>query len=460
LSNIEKPTKSAAVDHDAGKAVAKMQSDAYSAPPGPNQTVDAAIPLQLGCFDASTKFLPSCSFVSSDSTDPLPSSCRPSIDERPFLRSCSDSNEKAGSTGDRLNVGMAWNGADNLGNEDPVATMARHNLVFGGPESFGLKWNCEKYPGLATEFTKESIGRAQVKHEELVEKNPRIATLAEIRYRDAPSNYLPADSNWWQRDSSGNIVEGYPGKGLDYKMLDIRKPEFQDHVATQAAAAVKSGAAGGIMLDWFNDGQHKGTDWDDARLQMLTKIRTAVDAVDPHAKIFINTNAETVPDNIAASVDGYYMECNQSSSVGDWMKITAAVDRAEQQGKIPFVETWPDKNEGREEVHKMRATTTMVMTHAPDGYALFADPDGANSKEHLHDWYSFYDTKVGKAVGTLTDFDGSSMREYENGTVLYNPIGNKPVTVTFHEPHTSAATGKTGESFVVNPEDGDIFLPK
>ncbi len=419
LSDIEKPAGPGAPDH---KALAKMQSEAYSAQPAVNQKADAVIPLQVTRSDTSKKFLP------------------------PF------------SLGDRLSVGMAWNGADNLGNEDPLATMARHNLVFAGPETFGLHWKSAQYPGLAIDFTEDSIERAQTRHEKLVATNPQIAILAEIRYRDAPSNYLPPNSSWWQRDTGGRIVEGYPGKGLDYKMLDIRNPEFQDHVAAQAAAAVRSGAVGGIMLDWFNDGEHRGKEWDDARVQMLTKIRTAVDAVDPHAKIFINTNAEQQPANIARLVDGYYMECNHSSSAGDWKKITAAVDRAEQQGKIPFVETWPDDNEGREEVHKMRATMTMIMTHAPDGYALFADPDGANKKEHLHNWYSFYNTKAGKSVGILMDFDGSSRREYENGTVIYNPIGNKPVTVTFPKSRTSAATGKTGVSFVVNPEDGDIFL--
>jgi hypothetical protein len=291
-----------------------------------------------------------------------------------------------------------------------------------------------------------------------VEENPKITALAEIRYRDAQSNYLPPDSTWWLRDTKGKIVEGYPGKGLDYKMLDIRNPEFQDHVAAQAASAMKSGTVKGIMLDWFNDADHEGKEWDDARLQMLTKVRTAVDAVNPDAKIFINTNAEQVPDNISRLVDGYYMECNQSSTAADWKKIATAVDRAEHQGKVPFVETWPDENEGREEVHKMRATMTMVMTHAPDGYALFADPDGANKKEHLHDWYNFYDTKAGKPVGQRMDLDGSSVRDYENGTVIYNPIDNKPVKVTFDQPRTSAATGDTGVSFVVNPEDGDIFL--
>jgi hypothetical protein len=238
-------------------------------------------------------------------------------------------------------------------------------------------------------------------------------------------------------------------------MLDIRNPQLQDQVAKQAAAAVKSGAVDGVMFDWLNDGDLKGKQWDDARLAMLKKVRAAIG---PDAKIFINTNEKQMPEAVNNLVNGFYMECNRSSTKDDWRSITAAVDAAEAHGKSPFVETWPDKGSDRQELNKMRATMTLVMTHAPDGYGLFADADGTSKAEHLHDWYPFYDTKIGHATGPLKIVDGASERDYDNGTVIYNPIGNKAVTVKFKEPRTSAATGKSGTVFTVSPEDGDIFL--
>jgi hypothetical protein len=354
----------------------------------------------------------------------------------------------------KLRVGMAWNNATNL-HEPAIDSIARHDIVIGGPGTYGLKANNE-YAGLATGFTAESVERADEMHKELKEKNPGILTLAEVRYRDANTSYLPPENKWWQSDN-GKPVKGYPGAGLNYRMLNIENTQFQDHVAVQAADLVKTGAVDGVMLDWFNDGVHSGKDWDKARLQMLTKIRERIDDVNPNAKIFINTNAEVMPESVSKLVDGYYMECNKSSTKSDWDKITNAVDSATRQGKTVFVETWFDNNTGRKEENKMRATMALVMTHAPDGVALFGDPDGLKKQEHAHDFYNFYETKIGKPIGPLQKVDGTSQRRFQYGTFVYNPLGNGPYEVHFPTPRTSAATGKRGTSFCLSDEDGDFF---
>jgi len=49
-------------------------------------------------------------------------------------------------------------------------------------------------------------------------------------------------------------------------------------------------------------------------------------------------------------------------------------------------------------------------------------------------------------------------REFENGTVVYNPMGNKTVTVVFAETRTSAASGKSSKEHVLKSPGGDIFL--
>jgi hypothetical protein len=54
--------------------------------------------------------------------------------------------------------------------------------------------------------------------------------------------------------------------------------------------------------------------------------------------------------------------------------------------------------------------------------------------------------------------DGSDRREFDNGTVVYNPMGNVPVKVNFATPRERLSTKETGKTFIVAPEDGDIFL--
>jgi hypothetical protein len=107
----------------------------------------------------------------------------------------------------------------------------------------------------------------------------------------------------------------------------------------------------------------------------------------------------------------------------------------------------------------MRAATTLALTHS-DGYTLFADPNGLPAPDHLHDWYPFWDFKsLGKPREPMIKRrDGAFQREFTGGTVVYNPLGNKIVTVTFDRPRTSAATGKSSTTFTVEGMDGDLYL--
>jgi hypothetical protein len=358
---------------------------------------------------------------------------------------------------EKVRIAQAWSGADNL-NEDRLTTMARHDLVFGSPQQFKLQFDRD-YDGLSKSFTPESINEGQRMRNELKEKNPEIKLLTELRYRDAKEGYLPDNSAWWLR-ADGKRVEGYHGKGPQYWMLDFTNPQLQDRIAEQAAAVVKSGVADGVMLDWFNDGRVHGKKFDDARLLLVDKIRRAIG---PDSLILINTNGEEMPLTLTHQVNGYYMENTNSQSGQDWDKIARTLDYAEKATRKPHinvVETWFDNARGREQTNKMRATVGLAMTHAPDSYALFGEPDGFSSQEHSHNWYSYYDAKIGKATGPRIDRqDGGTQREYENGTVVYNPKGNgHSVTVEFSEARISAASGKRGFRFTIEPEDSDIFL--
>jgi len=357
-----------------------------------------------------------------------------------------------------LRVAMPWTPSDNI-NESYIDTMARHDLVFDGPGAFKLIYNNE-YKGLATGFTESSIEAGLKMRSELKDKNANIKLLSELRYREGPEGFLPANSPWWLRDKNGQYEQGYDLKGKDFKLMDFTNPQFQDQIAAQAKAVVQTGVVDGVMLDCFHDNLLNGPKYDAAREQLLTKIRGAIG---PDKLILVNSNETELPLNMTSQVNGFYMECPTSNSPKDWARIAQTLDYAEQHTREPHVnvvETWIDPGHDRnDELNKMRATMTLVMTHAPDGYAVFGDPNPTSKIAHSHSWYEFYNTNVGAVTGPLVVRpDGSATREYANGTVLYNPAGNKPVTIHFQEPRKEAGTGKVGCDFTVNGEDGDIFL--
>jgi hypothetical protein len=341
-------------------------------------------------------------------------------------------------------VFQAWSPAQNVHDDSPLHTVARHDLVFNGPEFFGLKWN-RRPTGLADGFTAESIGRAKSFRQQLLTLNPSVVLIAEIRYRDAHKSYLPEGHKWWLRDDKGQIVFGWDEGG--YVCLDFHNPEFRSQVARQAKAAVDSGAVDGVMLDWWSD--------DASRLALIQEVRAAIG---DNAIILANANDRQTPQT-APYINGYFMECTESKNAQDWKRIADTLAWAEdhlRKPRINCLETWFHKS--RDDLNLMRATTTLALTHS-DGYCLFSDPNPLPTPDHLHDWYPFWSKSLGKPVGKGTaDSNGTVRREFENGTAVYNPMGNKAVPITFPDERRSAATGNTARTHELAKSDGDIFL--
>jgi len=368
-----------------------------------------------------------------------------------FTANASGSVESAGlsiaeriATRDFPSVFQAWSPADNLPNKDRWATMALHDLVWHGPGGFGLVWDTNPR-GLAEGFTPESIKVGRKIRRDLLKLNPNIVLIAEIRYRDAHPNFLPEGHRWWKRDEQDNLVKGW-GEG-GFICMDFANPQFRDHVAKRAGAAVQSGVVAGVMLDWWRD--------DEDRLALVKAVRDTIG--DKHL-IIANTNDRTAPES-ASYINGYFMECTRSKTVGDWNRIAATLKWAERNLRPPrvnCVETW--YHNSREDLNLMRATTTLALTHS-DGYCLFSDPNPLPSGDHHHNWYPFWNKSLGKPISGAADTDdGTIIREFENGTVVYNPMGNKSVEVVFNEIRKSVATDISSDRHKLDCPDGDIYL--
>ena len=353
-------------------------------------------------------------------------------------------------------VFQAWSGADNLKNEEKMTTQARHDLLFMGVEGFGLHWKDARLT--TTELVPESIPKALAMRKAMLQKNPHMLLLAELRYHDTQNTTLAQDSGWWMRDAAGKMVPAKKSDNMsNFYLLDVSNADLQAHVAARAAALVRSGVLDGVMFDWWKDGQD--------RADLARAVRKAFDG-DPQiaaglgheALILVNANDHTAPIS-GKEVNGFFMECTHSDTAAQWKKISDSLEWAEANLRQPHINCLEIQDHGsREELNLMRAATCMSLTES-DGFCLFGDQNSAPTPDHLHNWYDFWNKSLGKAVAKgVARPDGAMSREYENGTAIYNPMGNRDVTVTFDRRHKSVANGKSGRTFTVAGCDGDLFV--
>ena len=347
-------------------------------------------------------------------------------------------------------VFQAWSPAEEPKGVPAEVMLARHDLIFHGPEFFGLRWN-QKPTGLATGFTPESVLAAQKRRAELLTRNPNTVLIAEIRYRDAHTSYLPEDHPWWKRDKDSQRAPGWEEGG--YWLLDFANPAFRQYVAMQAKAAIASGALDGVMLDWWQD--------DDDRLALAKEIR---DAIGPNALILANANDRQTP-RTAAFVNGFFMECYRSKTPEDWRRIASTLEWATKhlrQPQVNCVESW--WHTSRDDRSLMRLITTLTLCLS-DGYCLFSDPNDLPTPDHLHRWYDFWNKSLGKPLGRGAPLGMANKahplgwyRDFERGRVVCVLPDAKAFQLELDVPHKSAATRKIAKTHSVLPGDGDLLL--
>lgn len=358
---------------------------------------------------------------------------------------------------------MAWHGAENLdqapfagatplpdapsGHGQEPSNIARHDLAFFGPGALGLK-PVNSCPGLAVGFTADSVARAMAKRAQILAANPRAIVLAEIRWHDGRQDHLPADSPWWKAgDPHEDARDG------TYRLLNVGDPGFRAQVARQCKAAVLTGVFDGCMFDWW-------IETDD-----VVKLARAVrEAIGDEALIVVNSNNRRTPAS-ARDINGLYMEGFNSpfwpADAAGWTTAEGNVQWAEQNLRAPAfaaLEGWETSSRGDyRDVQMMRALTALALVKSR-AFVLFGDKNTDGLNDHRHDWYPFWDKGLGRPKGDAQVLpDGGVSREYDGGTVVYNPPANRAVTVRFPEPRTSRASRLTAAAHAVAAGDGDIF---
>lgn len=343
-------------------------------------------------------------------------------------------------------------------------TLARHDLAWVTAQQFGLRWD-NPHTGLASGFDAHTLESGRQMRRRLLELNPNQILLVEIRYRDAGPGWLPPDHAWWKRDDAGRPVPGWDeGRHLQ---VDFADPVCLARLAARARAAVESGVFDGVLLDWWQD--------DADRLALVQAVRHAIGDA---AVILVNTNDRTTPQT-TPWVNGYFMECSVTDRPAKWRQIEQTLLWAEAHCRAPVLnclETWYHTSRG--DLHLMRATTALSLTHS-DGYCLFGDPNPLPTPDHLHDWYPFWERRLGPPlspagavrcagltmcetwnIGTpLPDEKNrAAARAFAGGLVVYNPLDNPALVIDFDSAWRSAATGAVGRRHWLGPCDGDIFI--
>ncbi len=385
------------------------------------------------------------------------------------LTGCATAPSTSRSVADRINardypsVYQAWNPID-MPDQYPLDTLegrlqaaARHDCIWEEPVSqlgygvdlvLGAVWD-HPHGGLATRFTAESQKQALANRKRMLELNPNMIFLLEVRWRDAPGSFLPEGSPFWKRNPDGTRKKGWDNGPEPYYLMDPDNADFATNIARQCKIALDSGIYDGIMFDW--DGHPP-------------IVRTVRQMLGDDAILIANIHDRIhEAEAYGHDLNGAFMELAMpgpgytARTLGTWesaRKALVAFEKLFREPQVNCLEAWGE----RKDLRRMRAVTTLGLTHS-DGYVLYADPNPLKTPDHLHDWYAFWEAPLGTPSGGCVDRpDGAYQREFSNGTVIYNPLGNPTVTVTFAEDRRRVSDNSVGRSFTVQDCDGDLFL--
>ena len=411
-----------------------------------------------------------------------------------------------------------WNGVQNRPDLTELERIALHDLWWTGTGSLGLVWDTsddQPHVGLATELRPpdggERFDEALDRRQALLELNPGLVTLAEVRYRDAPyvddpegrpwwdRGYYPADSPFWLRDADGNPVPGW-GEDADGdgrieadeilgSLTDFGNPDLIELVARKVHALEHSGVVDGVFLDWWNEDHQTSAsflDWSafhmsaeeevQGRLAILRRIR---ELVGDDFLILVNTNDRTAPRS-APYVNGTFMEVwkpdwSTGYTVDRLLTVEDTLSWASGEllePRINCLEGWRvvddygneaaqvDERNSEENRRWMRLFTTLALTHS-DGSVVFGDDNAEPTRDHHHNWYDFWDADLGQPVGvkrTIHDgVEGLFIRRFTNGFAVYNRSGAEQ-EVRLPGSYVAVSTGQVGEVHTVGDMDGEILL--
>ena len=362
-----------------------------------------------------------------------------------------------------------------------VENLAQHDLIFAGPEVFGLRFSkrADAFPIVSSD-----TDRVVQLREQYHSINPNIILLVNIEWRSLPRSNTPHlhrdvetdDWPYWLRDEDGNIIPSELAHRRGF--IDFTHPAVQDRIVHQAVAVSECGLFDGIIFDYWNE--HEPITRDPATFPegylgnhaeqrardiILNRIRTAVR---PDFLILGNTNFHKIP-RTKWGVNGGAMESSLPGAyVGDrehgmvrladsllWLDTNTRQPRL---NIVSGVSIPTEPFDSPSNLRWMRALTILSLTHA-NGYVSFDEhrPDNTSRR-----WsYDFWDADLGRPVGDkgqlYEDIEGLYIREFTNGWAVYNHSGEAQV-ITLPEEAQGVASGLLNTEHALANLDGEMYL--
>ena len=367
---------------------------------------------------------------------------------------------------------QAWHGIINRPALSYEARVAQHDLHW--TPGFGLHW-------LETDQGIQLAGyldRALQQRNALLASNPNIIFIRGIPMRDAGQEAFPEEWPYWLRDAAGNRVPDERWKSF---LIDFTLPNAQKWIIQHALAASKCGLYDGIFIDWWSENYpslgnpQTGEIYRTlevelrARNSILQRIRAGVG---DDFLIIVNSNRRK-PLQAASYINGLFMETLRDYDGGyrhdGLIEIESTLLWAEEHLQAPQInclEGWgvptqsPDSPTNR---RWMRVFTTMSLTHS-DGYVVYNTGVGTPGHDHDHYWYDFWDTDLGKPIGTQAELyqniPGLFIREFTNGWAVYNRSGAAQTIMLSASatPVSDRGSNSASHTHLLPDLDGEIYL--
>ena len=392
---------------------------------------------------------------------------------------------------------QAWAHLVGTTDDNTISNIALHDLYFSASHSldFWVWWHlsdAEPTYGLSTVLSRWQIDEAKEAHQRVMDMNPNIILLFEIRIHNHLSlEAFPPDSEHWLKNAGGNVLERPKNVPWDEYYIDLFNPNTQALLIDRIVAVANCGFFDGIFLDGFFEQGAGSNRWD--KVERYAD-KTETDMIEAHATILervrervredflilVNANRTKIP-RYVEYVNGTYMETGRVHQGEDGysyrglQEIEDTLLWAEKNLREPQINCLevegigthpPDSPNNQQE---MRMFTTLTLTHS-DGYVLYTtgrasvpgNDEFVPGKEHI--WYDFWDTDLGRPVGgnetkrqTYNSIDGLFIREFTNGWAVYNRSGEAQ-TISLPQETTGVASGFRNAQHTIPDLDGEIYL--
>jgi hypothetical protein len=290
--------------------------------------------------------------------------------------------------------------------------------------------------------------------EELKKQNPDIIILAYVPSQSYNYQYWPDDlvyknmtgikSDWWLKDSSGNIVSSWPG--IRNMNMDRGWSEYLVNFINANIASLPN--VDGIFFDMVDDGISHTNSGDVVLSNFSSNDASAIDAEWVKRVQYLLSFAE-------ANIKTKYFVINGSSNEsyqkhingrmyetfptpwengGNWSAIMTKLNRNVSENISPhlYIFNSNSNNTGKQnDYRKVRfgLTSSLLVDNVFFGYDY-----GDQNHAQLW-WYDEYDAKLGNPIGGAVAMNGSGFfqpdvwrRDYSNGLALVNPTAeNKSI---------------------------------